>query len=64
MNPKGVVTVQDAELIRHARAERALAEANWRRTVLEVAARSSIREAAKVAGISPETITQWKKQAT
>ncbi|MDF2578425.1 MAG: hypothetical protein K0S49_4 [Microbacterium sp.] len=65
MNPKGIVTEHDHELLAQARAQKAEADANWRRVVLEVAARSgSIRETAKAAGISPDTITEWKKQAS
>jgi hypothetical protein len=63
------VTETDIALLQRARAEREKAravweesEARWRQTVLEVAARShSVRETAKVAGISPDTITQWRK---
>ena len=62
MNPKGTVTQQDADLIEAARAQRDAADENWRAVVLEVAARSSVREAAKVARISPNTIMLWKKQ--
>jgi transposase len=57
------VTTQDAERIEAARAQKTAAEHHWRQTVLDVAARSSVRAAAKEAGISPDTITQWKKQA-
>ena len=56
------MTTEDADRIQAARAQKAAADANWRRVVLEVAERSrSVRETAKVAGISPDTITQWKK---
>jgi transposase len=61
VNPRGTVTTEDADRIQAARAQKAAADANWRTVVLDVAARSSIRETAKVAGISPDTITQWKK---
>jgi hypothetical protein len=62
VNPRGTVTTEDADLIQVARAQKAAADANWRRVVVEVAERSrSVRETAKVAGISPDTITQWKK---
>jgi hypothetical protein len=61
VNPRGTVTSEDADLIKQAHAEKVAADANWRRVVLDVATRSSVRETAKVAGISPDTITQWKK---
>jgi hypothetical protein len=61
VNPRGTVTSEDADLIKQARAQKVAADANWRRVVLDVATRSSVRETAKVAGISPDTITQWKK---
>jgi transposase len=63
VNPRGIVTQQDADRITAARNQKTAADANWRQVVLDVAARSSVRAAAKVAGISPDTITQWKKQA-
>lgn len=61
MNPRGTVTPEDADLIEQARAQKAAADANWRQVILDVASRSSIRETAKTARISPDTITQWKK---
>jgi hypothetical protein len=61
VNPRGTVTSEDADLIKQAHAEKVAADANWRRVVLDVTTRSSVRETAKVAGISPDTITQWKK---
>jgi hypothetical protein len=64
VNPRGIVTPEDADLIEQARAQKTAADANWRRVVLDVAARSSVRETAKTARISPDTITQWKKQTT
>lgn len=61
VNPRRTVTQQDADRIAQARAAKDAAEANWRAVILDVTTRSSIRETAKEAGISPDTITQWKK---
>lgn len=62
MNQRGIVSEEDAERIERARAAKAHADANWRAVVLEVAGRSSIRATAKVAGVNPDTIVEWKKQ--
>lgn len=64
MNQPGIVTEEDAALIETARALRDAAEQNWRRTILGVADRSSIRAAAKAARISPNTIFLWTKEDT
>jgi hypothetical protein len=58
------VTEDDIARIEAARTAKAEADANWRNVVLEIAARSSVRAAAREAGISPDTIMQWKKHTT
>lgn len=63
--------MDDAELIEAARRRRdeaaaqlAQVDADWKRVVLEVAARSGVRAAAEVARVRPNTVSDWKKQAT
>jgi len=61
VNPRGIVTATDHELIRAARTRRDIAEREFRETVLAVASRSSVRETAKAAAVSPDTISRWKR---
>ena len=61
MNPRGIVSDEDHERIRAARAQRDQAEAAFRATVLDVTTRSSVRETAKAAHVSPDTIVRWKR---
>jgi hypothetical protein len=61
VNPRGIVSAEDAEHIRAARVARDTAEAQFRATVLDVTTRSSVRETAKAAHVSPDTIVRWKR---
>ena len=61
MNPRGIVSDIDHERIRAARARRDIAEREFRETVLDVTTRSSVRETAKAAAVSPDTISRWKR---
>ena len=61
MNPRGIVSVEDLEALEAARTLKRAADENWRNTVLAVAERSSVREAAKAAEVSPDTISRWKR---
>jgi hypothetical protein len=61
VNPRGIVSAEDHERIRAARAARDAAEANYRAVVVDVTTRSSIRETAKSAAVSPDTIVRWKR---
>lgn len=62
MTQRGAVTENDLELIEQARAAKDTADAQWQAAVLALAERSSIREAAKAAGISPDTIVRWRRE--
>jgi hypothetical protein len=58
---RGTVTDDDIARIERARAAKESADTEWQATVLALAERSSIREAAKAAGISPDTIVRWRR---
>jgi transposase-like protein len=57
------VTEDDIARIEQVRVAKETADADWQTAVLALAERSSIREAAKVAGISPDTIVRWRRQS-
>lgn len=61
MNPRGIVSAEDLEAIQTARARRDAAERDFRQTVVDVTTRSSVRETAKAAEVSPDTISRWKR---
>ena len=61
MNRRGIVSAEDHEAIRNARVHRDQAEREFRAIVLEVTTRSSVRETAKAAEVSPDTISRWKR---
>jgi hypothetical protein len=56
--------MEDITRIEEARRKRDEAAAEFRAVVLDVATRASLRETAKAARVRPNTITDWKKQAT
>lgn len=68
MNLRVPVSADDEDAIRRARAEMEAREAEFRRgeaafrrVVVDVATRSSDRETAKVAHVSTNTLTRWKR---
>jgi DNA-binding MurR/RpiR family transcriptional regulator len=61
VNPRGIVSDDDKRRITAARAQAETAEAEYHAIVVEVTARSSIRETAKAAGVSPDTIVRWRR---
>lgn len=61
MRPRGTVSAQDAEAIRQARMKLEAAEAEFRNVVLDVTTRSSVRETAKAAGLSSNTVQRWRQ---
>jgi hypothetical protein len=61
VNPRGIVSAEDHERIRAARQARDAAEQAFHRIVVDVTTRSSVRETAKSAGVSPDTIVRWKR---
>jgi transposase len=60
---RGTVTETDIALLERARAAKDAADAEWQAVILALAERSSIREAAKAARISPDTIVRWRRQS-
>jgi DNA-binding MurR/RpiR family transcriptional regulator len=61
VNPRGIVSDEDRRRISAARDQAQTAEAEYRAIVVDVTTRSSIRETAKAAGVSPDTIVRWRR---
>ena len=58
---RGIVSAEDQDRINRARSEMEAKEADFRRIVLEVTTRSSVRETAKAAGIGHATVERWMR---
>jgi transcriptional regulator with XRE-family HTH domain len=61
VNPRGIVSAEDHERIRAARLARDASQREFQSIVVDVTTRSSVRETAKSAGVSPDTIVRWKR---